>query len=75
MGAHNSKNTMISKLSSPTIVEQKIELKRDLEISLYCNYSAPKVRIIIAWGFAAGTGVYDCEKGVALGFNKAPFQG
>jgi len=37
--------------------------------------AAPKVRIIIAWGFAAGASVYDCEKGVALGFNKAPFQG
>jgi len=31
------------------------------------------VRIIIACGNAPG--VYDCEKGVALGFNKAPFQG
>jgi len=47
------------------------------------------VRIIIAWGFAAGAGVYDVKalsgrikilncpftQGAALGFNKAPFQG
>jgi len=43
------------------------------------------VRIIIAWGFAAGAGVYDLKplslrikmgsQGAALGFNKAPFQG
>ena len=49
------------------------------------NYSALKVRIIIAWGNAPGAGVYDVialsgrikmgSQGAALGFNKAPFQG
>ncbi len=37
--------------------------------------AAPTERIIIAWGNAPGAGVYDCSQGVALGFNKAPFQG
>jgi len=51
------------------------------------NYSAPKVLIIIAWGNAPGAKPLWCllkalkgrikigEKGAALGFNKAPFQG
>jgi len=51
------------------------------------NYSAPTGLLIIAWGNAPGAaglliiawgnapGVYDCSQGVALGFNKAPFQG
>jgi len=30
-------------------------------VMFICNYSAPKVRIIIAWGFAAGAGVYDVK--------------